>query len=240
MAGSKQALRAGFLVIAIQSSVMLLSIYGQQAALKLTATSANVSEPGQVLRIDINRWSTDNERRELAAAMSPPAAPPATAAAEPPAATEPDAGVGNRGGGGRAGGRGTAAARGRGEPNPVRDPISVLTDSIRKLQTLGFVWTNEVAGYSIKYAVRIPSNGNERIILVTDRRIGGHSPAWSPRTGTPTSYEFTVVEIQLNSQGTGEGKMSLTAPVIFDKTSNTIALENYPAQAAILQNVKRP
>jgi hypothetical protein len=37
----------------------------------------------------------------------------------------------------------------------------------------------------------------------------------------------------------GEGKVSLTSKVIFDNEAKTLALDNYAATPAILQNIKR-
>jgi len=36
----------------------------------------------------------------------------------------------------------------------------------------GYSWSSEVAGYSVRYAVRLAAqDGGERIILITDRRL---------------------------------------------------------------------
>ncbi len=56
---------------------------------------------------------------------------------------------------------------------------------------------------------------------------------------TLTDYEFSLVEIRLDSKGLGEGKTSLTTKVILDNEARTVALDNYAATPAILQNVKR-
>jgi hypothetical protein len=107
---------------------------------------------------------------------------------------------------------------------------------------VGYIWTNEAVGYSLKYAYRMPStDGGERIVLVTDRRLGGYTSSWNPKTpaaNLPT-YDFSVVEIKLNSKGLGEGKSSLTTKVMFDADAKTLALENYAATPSVLQNVKR-
>jgi hypothetical protein len=98
-----------------------------------------------------------------------------------------------------------------------------------------------VTGYSIKYAYRVPSSdGGDRIILATDRRLGGSTPSWKlAAASTPTDYEFTVIEIRLDPKGVGEGKTSLTTKVAVDQAAKTIALENYSATAPMLQSVKR-
>ena len=108
-----------------------------------------------------------------------------------------------------------------------------------------------MTGYAIKYAYHASlPDGGERLILASDRRLGAYSPAWKPVTAlgaetpakaaTPTAdYEFTVIELRLDSKGVGEGKTSLTTKVIVDDEAKTVALENYAATPALLQNVKR-
>ena len=195
------------------------------AALNLTATSANVKDAGIALRMSILRWSTDAERDQLVAAMTPPAAP-----ATPPPAAEPP-----RGGGG--GGRGAAA------PPVPTDPILRLTDAIAKGPSLGYFWTNESIGYAIRYAYRIANpDKSERIILALDRRLGALTQgSWNlvPPPAAPPNYEFTIIEMRLAPNGTGDGKASLNTKVTIDAAAKTIALENYDATPAVLRNVKR-
>jgi len=210
-------------------------------AINLTAKSANVNEPGTAIRINILRWSTDEERNPLVAAMNPPA--PATAPAGGTAGDQGDAAQGDRGGAAR-GGRGGGGRGGRGDASASTravDPIAVLTAAIGKAPTVGYIWTNEVVGYSIKYAYHASlPDGGERIILLTDRRLGGFTSGWKPvAAATLTDYEFSLVEIRLDSKGLGEGKTSLTTKVILDNEARTVALDNYAATPAILQNVKR-
>jgi hypothetical protein len=212
-----------------------------QAEINLTATSANVSEPGSPVTIRILRWSTDEERTPVVAALNP-APPPATAspasAAASPSAAPGGAAAGARGGAGR-GGRG--ARGGRGGVSAPLSPIAALTAAIGRAPTLGYIWTNDVTGYSIKYAYHTSlPNGGERIVLATDRRLGAYSPAWKPATAAPlTDYEFTLIEIRMDAKGPGEGKTSLTTKVIVDNEARTIALDPDAATPVILKNVKR-
>jgi len=220
----------------------------------LTATSANVSEGGSPVKIQILRWSTDEERTPVIAALN---APPPVAAPNPaagrgvaglPASLPAGAGANTSAAAGAganppaAAGRGRGrGARGRGGPAAPLTPIAALTAAIGKAPTLGYIWTSDITGYSIKYAreVALP-DGGERIILATDRRLGAYTAAWTPAAATPvTDYEFTLIEIRLNAKGSGEGKMSLIAKVIVDQDAQTIALDDYAAAPAMLQNVKR-
>ena len=220
----------------------------QQPALRLTATSVNVSEPGNNVRIEILRWSTDQERNQLVTALTPPAPTPAAVPA-PPATAAPTAGAeaaptrGGRGGarGGAAGARGGGARGGRGGSNaaPV-DPIASFTAAIGRAPTIGYIWTNEVTGYAIKHALRLPSSsGVERIILASNRRIGANALSWTPVKGTPTPYEFTLLEIRLPSSGAGEAKASLTTTITVDNDTKAIGLDNYVTTPALLANVRR-
>ena len=252
----KSSITSTLFVLGISVAFGLTNLHAQTpAALNLTAKSANVAEPGTLVRINILRWSTAEERVPVVAAMDPlPPAPAPTAApaAVPAAEAEGDRGGAARGGrgGAAAGGRG-AGARGGGAPGGRGggapgargggDPISNLTAAIGRAPTIGYIWTNEVVGYSIKYASRATlPGGGERIILATDRRLGSLASGWKPTGAEPaTNYEFTVLEMRLDAKGIGEGKTSLTTKVVVDNETKTIALENYDATPALLQNIKR-
>jgi hypothetical protein len=195
----------------------------------LTATSANVKETGTPVKIRIFRWSDDAERTPLISALTaPPPAPPRAGGA---AGGRGGAAAGRGGGGGR-GGRGGDAA-------PVT-PIAAFTAALQKAPTIGYLWTDDVTGYSIKYATRTAQpDGSERIVLATDRRLGAYSPDWTPNAGgTPTDYEFTVLDLRLDAKG-GEGKSSLTTKIVADNATKQLGLENYAAAPTILQNIKR-
>src|SRR5688500_6422135 len=58
----------------VQSAPMPAHAQAPTAGGNLTATSANVKDANIPLRMSILRWSTDAERDQLVAAMTPPAA----------------------------------------------------------------------------------------------------------------------------------------------------------------------
>jgi hypothetical protein len=193
----------------------------------ITATSVNVAEAGVPVKIRILRWSTDQERAPLINALNPPAAPAAPA-------RNPNASEAGRGRGGRGRGRGGAAAA------PLT-PVAAFTAALGRAPTLGYIWTNDITGYSIKYAWHAStSDGGERIVLATNRRLGAYSQAWTlPASAAPTDYEFTLIELHLGAKGAVEGKSSLTAKVVVDGDAKTVALENYAGVPVILQNAKK-
>ena len=161
-----------------------------------------------------------------------------------PALAEVDGAGGDGGGGrgGRGGGRGGRGGRGGDAAAPPKppDPIQTLNTAIEKAPTVGYIWTNEVVGYSIKYAQRITVPDGERIILATDRRLGGFTNAWKPAgAATPTDYEFTVIELRLSAKGVSEGKATLTTKVAIDNDAKALVLENYAGAPAVLAGVKK-
>jgi hypothetical protein len=214
------------------AAIPLIAQNNDNREIDFSAVSANVAQPGLPVKIRLMRWSTDEERGPIVATLNPAPAD-ATAAATGPAAPAAGRGAG-RGGRGRGG-------RGRGAPAVPLTPTAALTAAIGRAPTVGYIWTTDVTGYSIKYAYHASSpGGGERIVLATDRRLGAYSPAW--RLDAPKAapdYEFTLVEIHLDAKGTGEGKTSLTTKVVPDNEARTLALDNYPGTAAILEHVTR-
>ena len=169
-----------------------------------------------------------------AAGAAPPL--PAAAAADAPPAAAAAAG-GGRGGGGRGGGGGGAAA----DATP-ETPEGALLAAIQKVPSVGILWTSESAGYSLKFAYRIVQpDGSERIIFITDRRLGTFSDQWwkPTGTGTPSNLGFTMIEFRLNDKGEGEGRTSLTGKVTEDPAAKSVALDNYSAQPVVFKGVKK-
>ena len=56
-----------------------------------------------------------------------------------------------------------------------------------------------------------------------------------PRT---VDYPFTVIEMRVDSEGRGEGKMSIATRVHFDSKSKVVELENYASEPVRLYQVR--
>ena len=193
------------------------SAFSDAAALRLRATVGSAAAAG-ALTITLSRWSTDAERAPLVAAFAAPAPAPARAAAPAPS--------------GAAAGRG----RGRGAPPPPPSPLARLSAAIQAAPTLGYIWTDGVTGYSIKYAWRSPAIADkERIVLIIERRLDSHAPDWAPVSSAGSDANFTVIEMQIDRDGVGEGKTSLTSSVAIDTEAKTLALDGYAAAPAFLK-----
>jgi hypothetical protein len=199
---------------------------GPSDEINLTATSINVAEPGTPVKVRILRWSTEDERRPIVTALAAPPAQPSEVAQNAA-----------RAGGAR--GRG-AAGRGRGRGGPALaplTPIAAFTAALGRAPTVGYLWTSDVTGYSIKYAwhAPLPNGGGDRIVLVSDRRLGAYTGAWKTASDAPaTDYVFTLFELHVGPNGFLEGKTSLAAKIAVDADAKTVALENYAAAPASL------
>jgi hypothetical protein len=112
-----------------------------------------------------------------------------------------------------------------------------LLDALQKNPKVGYIRTPNSIGYDLHFARKTPlPDGGERVVLATDRYITYFEAINRPRS---IDYPFTVIELHINANGEGEGKMSLATKVIPDKESKTIVLEDYGTQPVLLQSVKR-
>jgi hypothetical protein len=236
--------------------------------LRLTATTENVVGAHDSIRIDLLRVSTDAERDQLPTVWTQ-----ALARAAAVAAGRGGAAGGGRGGRGGRGGAGGGAADD--DPNQLNDPAPAagaaarpltpegsMVAALEKAPTLGYLWSSsEISGYTVRYAVRLPQpDGGERMILITDRRLGDYNDIWNPVTATTSAkteggaadhspsdasggasgkYEFSIIELRFNGKGLGEGKISMTDKIAVDNTAKVLALADYASLPVVLKNVER-
>jgi len=116
-----------------------------------------------------------------------------------------------------------------------------LASVLSKGQTLGYIWTSESVGYSVRFAHHISNpDGSQRIIVATDKPLGSWNPQiWKAKeSGKANAYDFTVIELRIPAKGVGEGKSSLFSKVTADKAAKTLALENYAGATPVLKDVK--
>ena len=95
---------------------------------------------------------------------------------------------------------------------------------------------NARLGWTLHYAFATPGeDGGVRIGIATDRYIGFWEAHNSPRT---IDYPFTLLEIRLDREGKGVGKMAVATKIEFDKKKKQMVLENYASEPVRLNEVK--
>ena len=131
----------------------------------------------------------------------------------------------------------TAAERDRLLKAVVEKGPEKLLDVLQDIRPVGSIRTPNSLAYDLRFAHRIPSDeGGERILLATDRYMSFWEAANRPRS---SEYPFMLIELRVNRDGVGEGKLSIAAKITADRKNNAIVLEDYGTQPVMLTQVKR-
>jgi len=111
-----------------------------------------------------------------------------------------------------------------------------LVDALQKIRPpVGFMRTPNSRGYTLYYARNLPNpDGTRRVIVATDRPVAFAEAANSTRS---MQYRVTLIEIHLDKDGKGEGKMVPAARISWDKDKKKLEIENYGALPVDLMSV---
>ena len=117
-----------------------------------------------------------------------------------------------------------------------KGPDALLAALEKVRPPVGYMRTPNSLGYDLFYARNNPQpDGGRNVILATNRRVAFREAANNTRS---MEYQFTLVEIHIDKDGKGEGKMVPAAKVSWDAKAKKIEIENYSAQPVDLINVK--
>jgi len=110
-----------------------------------------------------------------------------------------------------------------------------LLSALQKLPVVGGIRTPESLNYDIHFARQRPeAEGGRMIFLMTDRYISAWEASNRPRT---MDYPFTLIQLQLNREGRGVGKVAV-ATKITEAKDGTIELENFASEPVRLNEVR--
>jgi len=108
---------------------------------------------------------------------------------------------------------------------------------LQKMPKVGYIRTPERLAWDLRYARESKlEDGGRRLVLATDRPVGFREAANNPRT---MDYPFTIIEVQLDKDNKGVGKILAGTRLYIDKKSGELVLENY-GQQPIRFNEIRP
>jgi len=113
-----------------------------------------------------------------------------------------------------------------------------LLRTIQKIRPrVGYVALPGQTGWDLGYAHKAPlEDGGWQIVILTDRPIGFREASERPRS---FHYPFTLIEMHVNDEGSGEGRASIATKITWDAKTRTLELENYTSDPVRLPSVKR-
>jgi hypothetical protein len=111
-----------------------------------------------------------------------------------------------------------------------------LLDALQDSKSVGRIAPPGRLGWDLRFAHFQPQpDGGSRIILLIDRPVEFWEARNQPRT---IDYPFTLIDMRLKGDGTGEGKASVATKIIYNKKTQTVELENYASEPVRLNNIK--
>jgi hypothetical protein len=118
-----------------------------------------------------------------------------------------------------------------------RDPTDKLLRALQRMPKVGYIRTPDRLAWDLRYARESPlEDGGRRIVLATDRPIGFWEARNQPRT---IDYPFTIVEMRLNKEDKGEGKILAGTKIYVDQKTKQIVLENYGQQPVRFNEIRK-
>jgi hypothetical protein len=117
-----------------------------------------------------------------------------------------------------------------------KDPTDKLLRALQKLPKVGYIRTPDRLAWDLHYARQSPlDEGGRQIVLATDRPIGFWEARNQPRS---YDYPFTIVQVHLDRNDTGSGKILAGTKIFIDKKNNLV-LENFAQQPVRFNEIKR-
>jgi hypothetical protein len=109
-----------------------------------------------------------------------------------------------------------------------------LLDALSRTKKVGTLRTPQSVGYELRLAFEEPDkDGGRRVLIFADRPIGFYEATNRPPS---VDYPFTVIDMRLPPEGTGQGTMSLAAKII--PAGKNIVVENYDTQPIRLNRIE--
>ena len=109
-----------------------------------------------------------------------------------------------------------------------------LLDELKDKRSVGTIRTPDSLAYDLRYAHQRPApDGGRQIVLATDRPIGFWEAVRQPRT---IQYPFTLIQMQIGSDGKGKGTLSYATKII--AREDVVELENFATQPVMLTEIR--
>jgi hypothetical protein len=112
-----------------------------------------------------------------------------------------------------------------------------LLRAMQQLPRVGRIRDTQSVGWDLRYARQNPlDEGGRQIVIATDRPMGFWEAANRPRT---FDYPFTILEMRVDKDNRGEGKMIADTRIMVNQKTNELVLENFDISPVRLNNIRR-
>ncbi len=111
-----------------------------------------------------------------------------------------------------------------------------LPDALTSQDRVGTIRESRSRAEFLRYSRRFDlPDGGQRIILATDRPMGFIEMSRSLRT---TDYNVSLVQLNLNADGEGDGSIFLGAQIVWDEENRQIVVEGFATEPIRLTRVR--
>lgn len=112
-----------------------------------------------------------------------------------------------------------------------------LIDEFQDVEPVGTIRSPGALGYDLRYAhAEDLGDGRRRITLATDRPMSFYETVNRPPS---VDYPFTFIELTVNSEGRGEGKLAIASALATNRKGTAIQVYNFDTQPIQLNEVRR-
>ena len=121
------------------------------------------------------------------------------------------------------------------EQKDVYRANQALLKALQKMPKAGYIRTPERLAWDVRYARENKAeDGGRQLVVATDRPVGFAEARNQPRS---MDYPFTIIEMRLNNEDKGEGKLLYGTKLFIDQKTKNLVLENYAQQPVRLNEI---
>ena len=110
-----------------------------------------------------------------------------------------------------------------------------LADSLFAKESVGTIRESRTLAYDLRYSREIRSDAGRVIVLATDRRLGF---AESFRAARTLDYNVSLIVLNLDEEGRGDGQLMLGATFEWDEANAQIIITNFASEPIRLTRVR--
>jgi hypothetical protein len=111
-----------------------------------------------------------------------------------------------------------------------------LLRALQGMPRVGFIRTPGALRWNLRYAQQQPlEDGGRQVVIATDRPIDFWEARNRPRV---SDHPFTILELRLDNDGRGEGKMLAHTRILIDRRTSNLVLEDYALLPVRLSQIR--